>query len=65
MTSDRPDVDAIVATFPIDDFARLMKIPAVQVRETACDAVRNAIANGGYPYNVGKVMRYAIEAAQR
>jgi hypothetical protein len=65
MTNDRPDVDAIVATFPIDDFARISKIPPEQVRDIAWGAVRNAVDNGGYPHNVGKVMRYAIEEARR
>ena len=64
MTNDRPDVDAIVDTFPIDDYARMAKMPPRLVRVIAWGAVRNAIDNGGYPHNVGKVMRYAIEAAQ-
>jgi len=63
--TNRPDVDSIIATFPINEFARIFKMPTAQVREIAWGAVRNAVDNGGYPHNVGKVMRYAIEAAQR
>ena len=63
--TNRPDVDSIIATFPINEFARMSKMPPGLVQEIAWVAVRNAVDNGGYPHNVGKVMRYAIEAAQR
>jgi len=65
MEDNRPDVDAIVDTFPIEEFARISKMSTEMVRMIARSAVCNAVDNDGHPYNVGKVMRYAIESVQR
>lgn len=57
-----PDVDAIIRTFPIREFALAMGMNEDGVRAATLQAVHTAVATGGSIDNMRRTMEFAIKA---
>jgi hypothetical protein len=60
-----PQIDAVVDTLPIAEFARVMRMNEADLRIVTRASVARALATGGSVDNIRKVMQGAIDHARR